>query len=274
MPENKHRPEDGANYVLLLEKLRQGLDTLPGERKLLTLAVPAGVNQARHYDIPRVNEIVDYVSLMTYDYRDASWSNVTGHQTPLKSNHKDPQRSTGDGAGAGADVQSSVDYYLRQGMAPGKINVGAAFYGRGFSNVKARKRILFSTYKTRGLFRPFSGAPRGTWDEGNTTTTTTTGTGGDGGSGSGIFDYSDIAKRIATKEYREYYDREAEAAYAYSEQEHVFISYDSSRSVKAKCDLVISKNLGGIMAWDLSGDAHNQLTSVIAHTLGIVQAKK
>ena len=63
LPANVYRPEDGAHYNLLLSECRAALDALGGERKLLTIASPAGPKLVAHLDVPGMAKIVDFINV-------------------------------------------------------------------------------------------------------------------------------------------------------------------------------------------------------------------
>jgi len=65
-----------------------------------------------------------------------------------------------------------------------------------------------------------------------------------------------------------FYDREANASWAYSNYTNLFYTYDDPRSIRAKGDYVRTKNLAGIFAWDFSGDDVNHtLTNALTSEL-------
>lgn len=52
-------------------------------RLLLTLAMPAGIEYIdKGYDIPRLNEYLDFVNLLSYDYH-SSYEPAVNHHAPL-----------------------------------------------------------------------------------------------------------------------------------------------------------------------------------------------
>lgn len=225
LPENKYRPEDGANYVLLLKAVRDAI----GPQKLLTIAAPAGPSIMRHLKVREMEPYLDWVNIMTYDYQ-GGWSTRTGHQTPLFANARDPDNKQ-------LNTDFAVQWYVKQGMPASKLCIGAAVYGRSFANVSPGN-------DGNGLFQPFSGVPTGTWDA------------------TGVFDYKDIVMRVANGEYQRYWDDEAKAVYAYNPQTKVLISYDDPDSIRAKMAYVLEKGVGGVMFWELSGDTQD-LTSIV-----------
>lgn len=79
LPGNSYRPNDGANYVLLLKDVREALNKLPGGNKLeLAIAGPAALEKIGYMDVAGMNKYLDYLNVMTYDFR-GGWSPYTGH---------------------------------------------------------------------------------------------------------------------------------------------------------------------------------------------------
>jgi len=235
LPSNIYRPEDGKNYVLLLQALRQVL----GTSKLLTIAAPAGVDKAQHLDVPGLARVLDFVNVMTYDYR-GGWSGFTGHQTNLYAAPGDPDKEIIDSA-------SSLDYYISKGMPNSKLVLGAAIYGRGWTGVSATNN---------GLFQKFTAVPQGTWDDGTSGLT-------------GVFDYKDILRRVQSGQLKRYWDANAKAVYAYANG--LMISYEDVESVREKCGFVRQKGMFGVMFWELSGD--DRTTSLVATAFSALGSK-
>jgi GH18 family chitinase len=46
------------------------------------------------------------------------------------------------------------------------------------------------------------------------------------------------------------YDEVAEASYSYDASRRVFNSYDNPRAVKAKCEYIKRRGLGGLIMWE------------------------
>jgi chitinase len=130
-------------------------------------------------------------------------------------------------------VHETVDYYLSQGATSTKLFIGGAFYSRGFSN-------------TNGLGQSANGgSPDKSWE-------------------AGICDYKDLPRPGAI----EMWDNESKASYSYDAVRKVFNSYDTSLSLKYKCQYINQRNLGGIIIWETSGDdSKATLTKTIKHNL-------
>jgi len=123
------RAEDKENFTALLKMFREELDMLSDVRRrkgfdryTLTIASTGG-DYFEHTEMPKLQQYLDWVNVMTYDFA-GSWSSTTGHHTPLfRSASASPN-------------EPSTETYVRQHLAAGipsrKIVVGVAFYGRGW----------------------------------------------------------------------------------------------------------------------------------------------
>lgn len=122
-------PDDKYNYTYMLAALRNELDKVAapsGKNPLLTAAVGAGQYFIENTEIDKIADIVDYISIMTYDMR-GSWSKITGHHTNLLK----PENHISDPGSA----EHSVAIYKAAGMPGEKIIIGAAFYSRKWEKV-------------------------------------------------------------------------------------------------------------------------------------------
>lgn len=141
LPGNVHRPEDGANLVLLLQEFKKQFALYPSRKLQTTMAISCGMATLPNYLFPQMDPYIDYYNMMCYDFTGA-FSNATDHQSNLFG--RDTQVDS---------VQKSVQYVLTQGATPSKVVVGLPIYGRGFEN-------------TDGLTTAFSGVGPGTWEPG------------------------------------------------------------------------------------------------------------
>ncbi len=123
---NTHRPEDASNFTALLAELREQLDRetgRTGRRYGLTFAAGAFPDYLAHTEMERVQELVDYVNLMTYDFLVPGADPLAGHHANLL-----PHPS----AREPASVRGAVDDFLAAGVKPRKLVVGVPFYGRAW----------------------------------------------------------------------------------------------------------------------------------------------
>lgn len=75
----------------------------------------------------QVAEYLDYVQIMTYDFRGCDGGLTTGHHTNLYATPGDSKDSC---------VDTAVRLYQEAGVAPDKLFIGAAFYSRVWDKVK------------------------------------------------------------------------------------------------------------------------------------------
>ena len=86
---NIYRPEDTANYVLLVKEIRRQLDALEAvdgveKHYLLTIAGPGGDDKIKNFDLDGMEPYLDWFSVMAYDFHGASWEpNKTGHASAM-----------------------------------------------------------------------------------------------------------------------------------------------------------------------------------------------
>ncbi len=212
-------PKDRENFTALLQALR---DVLPD--KLVTIAAGCGgyINDAM--DLPAIAEILDYVSLMTYDMRGIG--SVAGPHTALYSR-----------TGAVDDYdRGSGDMYVRKfaesGVPKEKQILGAAFYSRLWKGVPA-------------------GAMHGLGEKGATEDS--------GGFGP---NYGKLRAAYIEKNGFELY-RDNGAPYLYKEETGEFISFDDPVSVAEKTRYVKENGLAGIMYWEHSCDPTRELLTAI-----------
>ncbi|MGL5480816.1 MAG: glycosyl hydrolase family 18 protein, partial [Aeromonas veronii] len=196
-------PSDGATYVTLMKELRAMLDELEaetGRQYELTSAIGAGGDKIQDVDYKAAQPYMDHIFMMTYDYNGA-WSNTElGHQTNLYAASWDPDTKY--------TTDKAVNQLLAQGVEPGKLVVGAAMYGRGWTGV--------SGYQGNNPFTgKATGKVKGTWED-------------------GVVDYRDIVNNRMGAGWEKGYDEVAEAPYLFKASTGDLITYDNERSVKAK----------------------------------------
>jgi chitinase len=123
---NPHRPEDGANFTALMRELREHFDrAMEGKprRWLLTFAAGASPDYLAHTEMGAVHPFVDYVNLMTYDFRVPGSEKEAGHNANLFLNPQDANAQS---------AESAVRGFLAAGVPPAKLVLGVPFYGRAW----------------------------------------------------------------------------------------------------------------------------------------------
>lgn len=226
---NVSRPEDGVNYVLLVEEVREQLDQqslIDGKTYEISVASPAGFDKMANFQLAEMAQHIDWFNMMTYDYH-GSWENTTNHQAALYASPGDPSSLAPQ-----ANVDATIQGYLDVGIDPGKLNLGLPLYSRAWAGVGVENNGLFQT-STRD-------AP-GTWEPNS-------------------LDYKDVYDKLMNEPdlYTHYWDDAAMVPYVYSPLNGgTFMTYEDQESVNAKIDYVMANELGGVFFWELSADVED-----------------
>jgi chitinase len=123
------RSVDKQNFTLLLKELRQRFDksTAKTHRRLyLTIAAGSSNDYLAHTEMSKVQEYVDTVNLMAYDYVEPGSEPLTGHHSPLFNNPADIRNYSSD---------ASVRAFEQAGVPAKKIILGVPFYGHVWGQV-------------------------------------------------------------------------------------------------------------------------------------------
>ena len=138
---NVHRPEDRANFTALMAELRAALDAQgkrTSRRYLLTFAAGASAEFLANTEMDTVQASVDFVNLMTYDFREAGGDPLAGHHANLFQQQSDPKKVSADRA---------VREFLAAGVPSEKLVLGVPFYGRAWGEVEAKDKGLYQPGK-------------------------------------------------------------------------------------------------------------------------------
>jgi chitinase len=227
---NIHRAEDKENFTALMGALRAGLDDLGRGRNrkyLLTFAAGAFPRFIEHTELARVSASIDWVNLMTYDFRVAAVDPVAGHHANLFDHPDDDKHRSGD---------SAVKEFLAAGVPAAKLVLGVPFYGRGWMDVRAERN---------GLYQP--GVPL--VDAG------------------GLSYGRIAAELVDKDGYERHWDAIAQQPYLWNASRRIFIAYDDPESVRRKARYVIERGLGGVMYWQHGSDRTGTLLQALHEAL-------
>ena len=243
LPGNTSRPEDKQNYTLLMLELRHLLDlagAADGRRYPLTIAAAAGYDKMANYEMAEIAVPLDWVNVMTFDFRGAWDLSLTAHHAALYSNPADP-------ATPEIATRYNTDWAMTGWAAAGvpreKLVLGVPFYGRAWGGVPATDG---------GLFQPGTHVPPGTWD--------------DWASGdTGVNEFWEIEQLESDPQYTKHRDSISWVPWLYSAQVEGghFIGYDDAESVRRKTSYIEQQGFGGVMFWEFSADRNQVLIGVI-----------
>jgi chitinase len=238
MPANVKRPEDKQNFTLLLQALREQLDSAgreDGRRYLLTAAVGSTASFVANTEIVAVADTLDWLNVMTYDMS-GPWSKQAGHVAPLR---HDPALD-GPNVNPKNNVAGVIDLYLAAGVPARKMVLGVPFYGYIWKGCAADRH---------GQYQPCEGPGRGTWEE-------------------GALDYSDIEARYAARSgFRRHWNEASGVPFLHNARTGEFITYEDTRSLRRKMRFMKEKQLAGVMFWQLTADRRHRLLDVLAREL-------
>ena len=140
-PDGTTRASDPENFALLIEAVRNELDSRVGTWAHLTIAGSANPNTVNSAYKDRIFQHLNHVNVMTYDYH-GDWSNDTNFNAPFDSPPDDP-----DGQ-QNWSVSHSMNHWASRPVANSKLVMGIPFYGRSFSGVSSTNDGLFNSFSS------------------------------------------------------------------------------------------------------------------------------
>lgn len=167
-------------------------------------------------DIPQIAEYLDWISLMTYDYKE-NFDGLTRHHAPLYA------LDNGE-----LSINHTVNYWIRNGVPSEKLILGIPSFGQSRNLVNAENFGLNVQTTGPGLVGPWTKTP-------------------------GTLAYYEICSYTKTKGWNVVRDSEHRIGpYAYFEDQ--WVSYDDVDNVLAKGNYINRMNLAGGMIWTLDYD--------------------
>jgi chitinase len=227
---NTHRPEDREHFTALMTGLRHGLDRVRRKgrpRLLLTFAAGASADFREHTETKALARVVDYVNLMTYDFRVEGSGPVSGHHANLYPSPFDDRRKS---------VDAEVRAFLDAGVPSHELVVGVPFYGRAWA---------MATSAQNGLYQA-GAAPEPRIDASYTRI---------------------ARELIDRNGYARLWDADARAPYLWNAAERIFVSYEDPESLALKCEYIRKHRLAGAMFWQLGDDQTGALLKTLADRL-------
>jgi GH18 family chitinase len=218
---NHISPQDTANYTALLAEFRSELNALGGSH-MLTAAVPAGPSDIAKLQVSSLSQYLDFADIMTYDYHGAfETSGPTNFQAPLFDSPASPAY------GKQFTINDSVNKWINSGFPANKLNLGVAFYGRGWTGVPDKG--------THGLYQAVTG-PTAAFQYSQQP---------------GVVDYKELEAAGALANHL-YFDPTSDSSWVYDGTN--FWSIETPFSLKYKYKYLMQKGLGGVMMYSLEDD--------------------
>lgn len=215
---------DRVNYTLMLQTIYSTVKAANPDY-LITAAVPGGKWGYERYDVPSLNELLDYIHLMTYDFHG---STAAVHHTALYGSTN---------TSAGSNAADSVNIYVDAGASKEKLVIGCAFYGRVYK-LSGPATTEYGVGSTNVIS---SGDHINYHDIINT-----------------YYKNETISKR---KIY--YFDPKACAATIYDPVTYTVVSFDDANTISSKCKYVWSEDIAGIMYWENGEDTSDLLLQAL-----------
>lgn len=221
--ENANSADDKQNFTLLINSIRDSIDTYGQKIKYKFLLSALFSPYDIHHEFIEWNNIKDKIDLfnvMSYDIN-GHWSTVASHSSPLFAPEK------GD--------TTSFDNAFRRlsklyGIPSKKINMGVNFNGRTLIGSQSEKLDLYGN-KHLAIFDSITFAPE--W----------------GGTA-----YWNIL--LQKDKFEERWDEKAKVPYLLGKGNlNTFVSFENPKSVRLKADYVKNNEGGGMVIWDIAGDA-------------------
>lgn len=202
---------------------------------LLTMDVPAGPKNYQLLPFAAMNEHVDFINFMAFDYAGA-WNLPDGR---FYAGHTQNLYGSNDSYATPFNTSTGIDYYIHHGhISPSKINLGNPLYGHSFEN-------------TNGPGTPFNGTGNGSF-----------------GDTAGTWNYNELPINGSNVTLIELPD--LGASYTYDNATRTMVSYDTPNIARQKAQYVIDQQLGGAMWWEISMDKEGSesLVSTTVETFG------
>jgi GH18 family chitinase len=228
---NVNRPEDKQSFTSLMSELRAALDkagAAAGRHYWLTFAAGANVPEfLRVTEMEKLQKVVDFVNMMTYDFTSSDEDARALHHSNLYTHPDDDKQLSCDRA---------VREYLAAGVPAKKLVLGVPFYGKAWGGVPP---------ENGGLLQP-GGKPLEKLDTSYGTL---------------------ASELIGRNGWTRFWDTRAQAPYLYHPEKRIFITYDDPESLRIKSHYILEHHLAGAMFWQYYSDSTGALLTTLHQEL-------
>lgn len=216
--------DEKERYSSLIKDLRLAFEgeskTSEKPRLLLSAAVPASFEAiAAGYDVPVINEHVDMLNVLTYDFH-GDWERQVGHNSPLfalESSSNYQKKLT---------VDYSASEWVKKGASKEKLVIGMPTYGRTFTLTNLTLTDIGAPAKDGGKPGKYTREPGFL----------------------AFYEVCDMLKSGATL----VWDNEQMVPYAYKDDQ--WVGFDDQRSFKSKIKWLKEAGYSGVMIWSIALD--------------------
>ncbi|XP_043819844.1 chitinase-3-like protein 1 [Dromiciops gliroides] len=210
---------DKEHYTSLLQEMADEFSKeaqrTGKEKLLLSAALPAGrFTLDAGYDIPKVSEYLDFISLITFNFHGA-WKGTAGHHSPLYKGRKDDRYS---------NVRYVVSYMLMKGAPASKLVMGIPTFGNSFTLASADSEVGAAVLGpgTAGLYTQEPG----------------------------ILAYYEVCEFLPGATVKKILEQKV----SYATKGNQWVGYEDQESVRMKVQYLKSRQLAGAMVWTLDLD--------------------
>jgi len=228
---NAESPDDAANFLTLLQEMRQTLGPNVELTAATSLVPFYGSDGQPMTDVSSYLPYLDRVNIMAYDVNVGTGH--TGSNAPLAGEQS---------------VHSAIQSWTNAKWPASRITMGLAFYGR----------VAQVTASPDECGNPASGIPiSGAQPQGSSP------------GNPGVYLWRDMRKQgilteptAAADGWRRGVDSQSSTPWIYNPDTSLFVSYDDPESIALKVNAVGCAGVGGVMAWDLHQDNGELLNAV------------
>ncbi|KAG5892107.1 hypothetical protein JTB14_008076 [Gonioctena quinquepunctata] len=204
-------PKDKDNYITFLQKIKEDFDK---QGWLLSATVRSYPDVDTGYDAPRMNEILDWITVKSYDMY-GSWSTYSGNHNALYPSSKEfPWEKEH------LNMNAVANNWLKAGITKNKLVLSVAFYGRSFTLKDSAQHSIYSLVE------------------------------GNGPGEDGWLRYSEICSKYG--DYTEVWDDDQKSPYRYKGDK--WFAYNSKEAISIKGDYIKTKGFFGVNVWPVDAD--------------------